>query len=78
MATHDQAWLSWHFLMVRGKQAWTLRGATHLTFDEAGRISCHRDYWDPVEELYAKLPILGPLMRGLTRLLAARPQARHQ
>jgi ketosteroid isomerase-like protein len=44
-----------------------IKGASHLQFDEAGRISLHRDYWDAAEELYEKLPVLGGLMRWLKK-----------
>jgi steroid delta-isomerase len=47
----------------------TIHGATHLKFDAAGRVSHHRDYWDAAEELYAKLPVIGPVMRFLRRRL---------
>jgi hypothetical protein len=30
----------------------------------------HRDYWDAAGELYAKLPLVGPLMRFLARRMA--------
>jgi len=46
----------------------TARGATHLRFDAAGKVILHRDYWDAAEELYAKLPLVGVLMRGLQRM----------
>jgi steroid delta-isomerase len=46
-----------------------IRGATHLQFDAAGRVTLHRDYWDAAEELYEKLPLLGTLMRWLKRRL---------
>lgn len=45
----------------------TIRGATHLRFDDAGLVIYHRDYWDAAEELYEKLPLLGGLMRILKR-----------
>jgi hypothetical protein len=45
----------------------TIHGATHLKFDATGRVAYHRDYWDAAEELYAKLPLIGPLMRWLRR-----------
>lgn len=48
-----------------------VRGVTHLRFDPEGRIAVHRDYWDAAEELYAKLPVLGALMRWLQRRMAA-------
>ena len=61
------AMLTWEFTFrLRGRGAAELvRGATHLRFAPDGRISYHRDYWDAAEELYAKLPVLGALMRFL-------------
>ena len=46
-----------------------IHGATLLRFDADGRISEHRDYWDAAGELYAKLPLIGPLMRWLKHRL---------
>jgi steroid delta-isomerase len=54
---------------VEEKQA--IRGISHLKFDAAGKVIHHRDYWDAAEELYMKLPLIGMLMRGLRRALAA-------
>lgn len=45
----------------------TIHGATHLQFDEQGRVILHRDYWDAAEELYEKLPAIGGFMRWLKR-----------
>jgi len=47
----------------------TIHGATHLRFAPDGRVAYHRDYWDAAEELYAKLPLIGPVMRWLQRRL---------
>ena len=52
-------------------KAQSMRGASHLKFDGAGKVCYHRDYWDTAEELYMKLPGLGALMRGLRRALRA-------
>ncbi|NJD34812.1 MAG: nuclear transport factor 2 family protein [Betaproteobacteria bacterium] len=63
--------LLWDFhFRTRGwrPQAICVRGASHLRFDVAGKVVRHRDYWDAAEELYAKLPLLGALMRGLQRM----------
>ncbi len=49
-------------------RAMTARGASHLRFDAEGKVILHRDYWDAAEELYAKLPLVGLLMRGLQRM----------
>jgi steroid Delta-isomerase len=45
----------------------TIHGATHLQFDEHGRVTLHRDYWDAAEELYEKLPAVGSFMRWVKR-----------
>lgn len=67
----DQAFLTWHFSCGRGGSPTrlTIRGATQLRYDGHGRVTLHRDYWDAAEELYAQLPLLGPLMRWLQRRL---------
>jgi len=46
-----------------------IHGASHLRFDAAGLVVHHRDYWDAADELYAKLPLLGPVLRFLKRRL---------
>ena len=69
------AMLVWefHFRARLGLQekAHLIRGASHLHFDVAGKVTMHRDYWDAAEELYGKLPLLGSLTRVLARKLAA-------
>lgn len=67
----DQAFLTWDFLfrMKRfSSEEQCIRGATHLRFTNDGRANFHRDYWDAAEELYEKLPLLGPIMRSLKKL----------
>jgi steroid delta-isomerase len=44
-----------------------IHGASLLTFDAAGLVAVHRDYWDAAEELYEKLPGIGALLRLLKR-----------
>lgn len=57
-----------------GPQEQVVRGASRLDFDPAsGKVRLHRDYWDAAEELYAKLPLLGALMRWLRRRGSADP-----
>ena len=68
------AMLTWEMrFRMRGREE-CVQGASLLRFDESGRVVDHRDYWDAAEELYAKLPLLGALMRRLQRALRA-PQA---
>lgn len=66
-----EAMLGWHFSFRARGRAIEVRGVTHIVFDAHGRISLHRDYWDAAEELYAKLPLIGPLMRWLARRLGS-------
>jgi len=49
-----------------------IHGASLLSFDAAGLVAVHRDYWDAAE-LYEKLPLIGALMRLLKR--QGRPRA---
>jgi steroid delta-isomerase len=66
------AMLAWEFTFRRRGRETLVRGATHLRFNVRGKIVYHRDYCDAAEELYAKLPLLGALMRWLRSRLAAR------
>ena len=67
----DQAFLTWDFNFRIKKYkplvVQTIRGSSHLKFDEHGRVCYHRDYWDAAEELYEKLPLVGTLMRFLKK-----------
>lgn len=68
----DEAFLTWELNFLRQSGApMTVRGASHLRYSPAGLVVLHRDYWDAAEELYAKLPVLGALMRALRRRLSA-------
>ena len=64
-----QAFLTWEF-RFRFKRfdtvtLQTVRGASHVRFNDQGLVTLHRDYWDAAEELYEKLPVLGGVMRWL-------------
>ena len=69
IATEDQAMLEWNFHFrirrYRPDVVQTVHGVSHLRFADDGRIAYHRDYWDTAEELYAKLPVIGGVMRFL-------------
>lgn len=66
-----EAMLVWRMHFRRAGTDMEIRGASHLRFDAAGQVDYHRDYWDAAEELYAKLPLIGALMRALARRLRA-------
>lgn len=71
MAQGAECWLVWEFQFryrrFMGGRPQVVRGASHLLLAADGRIRSHRDYWDPAEEVYEKLPVLGGLMRWLKR-----------
>ena len=70
-----QCFLAWEFRFRFKRLAphhWqSIRGGSHLVFDDAGLVSLHRDYWDATEELYEKLPLVGALMRWFKRRVNA-------
>ena len=66
-----QAFLTWEF-RFRFKRfdtttMQTVRGGSHVVFNEWGLVTLHRDYWDAAEELYEKLPVVGGVMRWLKK-----------
>lgn len=46
-----------------------IHGLSVVRFGPDGLVTWHRDYWDAAGELYAKLPLIGPVMRWLKRRL---------
>jgi len=44
---------------------WAVTGMSEIAFAPDGRVSAHVDYWDAAGGLYARLPVIGPLMRSL-------------
>ncbi len=67
----NACFLAWEFHFefkgFRRNLPQVILGSSHIVFDDAGRVTLHRDYWDAAEELYEKLPLVGGLMRWLKR-----------
>lgn len=65
----DQVMLEWDFSFRirrwKPEVVQLIHGVSHLRLAPDGRIAYHRDYWDSAEELYAKLPLIGGVMRFL-------------
>ena len=70
----EGAFLVWDFTFSiqrwRPRRTLAVHGTSHIKLSTVGKIAYHRDYWDAAEELYAKLPLIGPLMRFLRKTLA--------
>jgi len=77
VADGDRVLLTWDFEFRfrnwRPQVTQRIHGASLIIFDGAGLVSEHRDYWDAAEELYEKLPLIGPLLRWCKR--QGRPKA---
>ena len=65
------AYLRWRFSFEAGATRKTIEGVSRVVFGDDGRVVDHRDFWDPAQQLYERIPILGRLMRALRRHLAA-------
>jgi steroid Delta-isomerase len=50
---------------------WRIEGVSTLEFAADGRIAEHLDYWD-ASAVYARIPLLGALVRGVRRRLACK------
>lgn len=49
-----------------------IHGNSVVKFNVQGKVNYHRDYWDSSAELYAKLPVIGLLFRGLRRAFSSK------
>jgi steroid Delta-isomerase len=66
----DTAFFVWTFRFRRKgskDEPIVVIGCTHVRFGADGRVTYHRDYWDPAEGIYEKLPLIGGLFRWLKR-----------
>jgi limonene-1,2-epoxide hydrolase len=64
-----RAFISWdmhlsHPRLNSGKP-FTVPGSSFLQFDDRGKITFHRDYFDGADLIYARLPLLGPVIRNI-------------
>ena len=63
--------IRWRFTgSVRGREV-EIDGMSELRFAPDGRIREHVDHWDAAGQVYARLPLVGRLIRALRRLFAA-------
>jgi len=50
---------------------WEFTGMSLILFSDSGLVRSHEDYWDSGRSVFAALPILGPVVRLLSRRLSA-------
>jgi hypothetical protein len=69
----DIGYLHWVF-EFRTSGASALRridGLSQIRLDPQGRVLAHVDYWDPAEQLYADVPVLGWVLGRVRERLGA-------
>jgi predicted SnoaL-like aldol condensation-catalyzing enzyme len=67
------ALLHWHFTFKTRADGSvrTIEGMSRVRFDSNGLVAEHIDHWDAAEQVYAKIPLLGFVLRRLRAHLAA-------
>jgi steroid delta-isomerase len=61
----DMAFMNWQLSFHAFGKDQVIHGASHLKFS-GHKLNYHRDYWDSSEELFGKIPVVGPVF-NLTR-----------
>ncbi len=67
----ERAFIRWRFEgKTKGGGRLDFDGASELAFDEDGKITLHRDFWDAAGALYETVPVLGAVLRMIRKRLA--------
>lgn len=68
------AMLIWTFYFQFKKQVKTIsvHGCSQVHLDENGKVTLHKDFWDPCQGLYEHVPIIGRFFRWLRGRLAVK------
>lgn len=69
--SNDILFLEWDFTFTKNRKDWLIKGTSLVTFNNQDKVIEHVDYWDPAEQIYSKIPLLGGVMRFLTKRLSA-------
>ena len=73
---HPLYYLHWRFTLGAPDARNTIDGVSRVRFDANDLVSEHSDYWDPAQQVYERIPLLGPLLRAVRkRLRAPQPTA---
>ena len=66
------AYLRWDFTFKprAGRRSWHFEGMTELRFDDQGRVAAHLDHWDSGSQFYARLPLIGAVIRRIRKRLS--------
>lgn len=64
-------YLRWTMSFRKNGKDWRIDGMTEVQFDEQGQVTAHLDHWDSGAQFYARLPLIGAVVRWIQRKLAA-------
>lgn len=69
---HGQAgsYLRWDFAFGFRGRALAIEGMSEVHLDDAGLVTAHLDHWDSGSQFYARLPLLGVVVRAIARRAA--------
>lgn len=67
-------YLRWTFTFRMSPKGapWVIEGMSEVHFDAEGRVTDHLDHWDSGAQFYARLPVVGWLIRWVRRRIALR------
>jgi len=57
--------MEWRFESRLRDKKWGFDGASKIAFSDDGRVQLHIDYWDAAGSFYARLPLIGTLIRWI-------------
>jgi steroid delta-isomerase len=66
----EAGYLRWCFVWGASGEAGRIEGMSEIHLDPAGLVTAHLDHWDSGSQLYATLPVLGPVIRLISRRVA--------
>ena len=58
-----KVFLKWKMVFYAFKSKQSIEGVSEITLSNDGKINSHVDYWDSMNGLYIKLPLIGFLYR---------------
>ena len=64
------AYLKWNFTFLRNGKKHHIPGMSEVSFGDRGLIISHIDYWDSGEYFFAKLPVIGAIIRWVQKKLS--------
>ena len=55
----DHIFLKWKMTFIAFKSLQTIEGMSELLLNDTGKVASHIDYWDSLNSLYIKIPVIG-------------------